>query len=336
MSGRVSIGSGGDRLVDLRRARASRGRPGRAAGCGPGAGCPGRGRSRTSGRARRRRSRPRIRAAPRPSRAGRRDLRASPGWRRTVVHRRRGPRRARSGVRSSIRSRSVSKRSSASRMKSNSSATVGRSSGEGDDLGRAAGPIDRMGTTAARSQRRVSVIGGLYRPPGAVRLTSRCVGAYISWCDISKDGIPSADTGGLMPSTRPSPSSPSSAGPVLALAPGDHGRGRPGGARHAHGTSSTPRARRSAGVQLTQDRTRRRPRQRPGRRHVARAARDPYPRRRSCVRADLRERRAATTTRWRHQHGLDNPNGPHAGDLPNLIVNADGRGRLDAGPTGSP
>ncbi len=29
-----------------------------------------------------------------------------------------------------------------------------------------------------------------------------------------------------------------------------------------------------------------------------------------------------------HQHGLDNPNGPHSGDLPNLIVNAAGIGRL--------
>jgi Cu-Zn family superoxide dismutase len=31
-----------------------------------------------------------------------------------------------------------------------------------------------------------------------------------------------------------------------------------------------------------------------------------------------------------HEHGLDNPNGPHAGDLPNLIVNAAGIGHLDA------
>jgi Cu-Zn family superoxide dismutase len=31
-----------------------------------------------------------------------------------------------------------------------------------------------------------------------------------------------------------------------------------------------------------------------------------------------------------HQHGLDNPAGPHAGDLPNLIVNDDGAGRLNA------
>jgi superoxide dismutase, Cu-Zn family len=30
------------------------------------------------------------------------------------------------------------------------------------------------------------------------------------------------------------------------------------------------------------------------------------------------------------QHGLENPNGPHAGDLPNLIVDADGHGRLQA------
>ena len=31
-----------------------------------------------------------------------------------------------------------------------------------------------------------------------------------------------------------------------------------------------------------------------------------------------------------HQHGLDNANGPHAGDLPNLIVNEAGIGRLEA------
>ena len=31
-----------------------------------------------------------------------------------------------------------------------------------------------------------------------------------------------------------------------------------------------------------------------------------------------------------HEHGLDNPAGPHAGDLPNLVVNADGVGLLDA------
>src|SRR5512147_2041235 len=30
------------------------------------------------------------------------------------------------------------------------------------------------------------------------------------------------------------------------------------------------------------------------------------------------------------QHGLDNPLGPHAGDLPNLTVNAHGAGHLDA------
>jgi Cu-Zn family superoxide dismutase len=31
-----------------------------------------------------------------------------------------------------------------------------------------------------------------------------------------------------------------------------------------------------------------------------------------------------------HQHGLDNPEGPHAGDLPNLVVNGAGIGHLDA------
>jgi Cu-Zn family superoxide dismutase len=31
-----------------------------------------------------------------------------------------------------------------------------------------------------------------------------------------------------------------------------------------------------------------------------------------------------------HEHGIDNPNGAHAGDLPNLIVNVEGIGHLDA------
>jgi Cu-Zn family superoxide dismutase len=31
-----------------------------------------------------------------------------------------------------------------------------------------------------------------------------------------------------------------------------------------------------------------------------------------------------------HQHGLENPQGPHAGDLPNLVVNDAGVGRLNA------
>lgn len=31
-----------------------------------------------------------------------------------------------------------------------------------------------------------------------------------------------------------------------------------------------------------------------------------------------------------HQHGLENPSGPHAGDLPNLSVNTAGAGHLDA------
>ena len=31
-----------------------------------------------------------------------------------------------------------------------------------------------------------------------------------------------------------------------------------------------------------------------------------------------------------HEHGLENPNGPHAGDLPNLVVDADGQGSLNA------
>ena len=31
-----------------------------------------------------------------------------------------------------------------------------------------------------------------------------------------------------------------------------------------------------------------------------------------------------------HQHGLENPQGPHAGDLPNLVVNQAGVGHLDA------
>jgi len=30
-----------------------------------------------------------------------------------------------------------------------------------------------------------------------------------------------------------------------------------------------------------------------------------------------------------HQHGRDNPQGPHLGDLPNLVVDASGRGSVD-------
>jgi Cu-Zn family superoxide dismutase len=30
------------------------------------------------------------------------------------------------------------------------------------------------------------------------------------------------------------------------------------------------------------------------------------------------------------QHGLRNPNGPHLGDLPNLVVGANGQGRMEA------
>jgi superoxide dismutase, Cu-Zn family len=33
------------------------------------------------------------------------------------------------------------------------------------------------------------------------------------------------------------------------------------------------------------------------------------------------------------EHGLENPNGPHAGDLPNLTINADGTGALDTNTT---
>jgi Cu-Zn family superoxide dismutase len=33
------------------------------------------------------------------------------------------------------------------------------------------------------------------------------------------------------------------------------------------------------------------------------------------------------------EHGLENPNGPHAGDLPNLTINADGTGTLDTNTT---
>lgn len=35
------------------------------------------------------------------------------------------------------------------------------------------------------------------------------------------------------------------------------------------------------------------------------------------------------------KHGLRNPNGPHLGDLPNLVVGADGRGTLEATIAGS-
>lgn len=34
------------------------------------------------------------------------------------------------------------------------------------------------------------------------------------------------------------------------------------------------------------------------------------------------------------QHGRDNPAGPHLGDLPNLVVGADGRGTIDAAVAG--
>src|SRR5260221_5019089 len=37
-----------------------------------------------------------------------------------------------------------------------------------------------------------------------------------------------------------------------------------------------------------------------------------------------------------HEHGLDNPNGAHAGDPPNLIVNTNGGGHLPATTDGGP
>jgi Cu-Zn family superoxide dismutase len=37
-----------------------------------------------------------------------------------------------------------------------------------------------------------------------------------------------------------------------------------------------------------------------------------------------------------HQHGMDNPAGSHLGDLPNLVVNAAGAGRLTARLPGDP
>ena len=39
---------------------------------------------------------------------------------------------------------------------------------------------------------------------------------------------------------------------------------------------------------------------------------------------------ADTTTRSSTSTACENPNGPHAGDLPNLVVNGEGHGRLNA------
>ena len=119
------------------------------------------------------------------------------------------------------------------------------------------------------------------------------------------------------------------AGPALALLLATSVAAGPGGARHAKGTFVDAGGNRIGHVQLHQDRL-------------------------GEVRVDVRVRGLSVGLHGihihsvascegpaflsagghynpiPHEHGLENPNGPHAGDLPNLVVDADGHGRLSA------
>ena len=118
------------------------------------------------------------------------------------------------------------------------------------------------------------------------------------------------------------------AGPLLAIALATTVAAGPAAAPQARGTFVDASGASVGWLRLTEDRR--------GVVHVnvqvegpgGRAAWHPHPRRRSCSPTF-----AAAGGHYNplgHQHGLENPSGPHAGDLPNLIVNGDGIGHLDA------
>ena len=117
------------------------------------------------------------------------------------------------------------------------------------------------------------------------------------------------------------------AGPILAVVLASSVAAAPHVPRHAHGTFVDPTGAKIGSVHLTQDKA--------GVVHVKVKARGLTPGLHgihihavgSCTPDFLAA--GGHYNPLGHEHGLDNPFGPHAGDLPNLIVDRHGHGRLD-------